>query len=65
MSLVGHRSHNVKVAQKPFQTLGHIFSITKDHVPREQRTDYIYFIPWKDCEHVYIAQTKRQFGTRF
>ena len=32
-------SHNVKVAQKPFQTLGHIFAKPKDPVTKEQRTD--------------------------
>ena len=31
--------HNVKVAQKPFQTLGHIFAKPKDPVTKEQRTD--------------------------
>ena len=32
-------SHNVKVAQKPFQTLRHIFAKPKDPVTKEQRTD--------------------------
>ncbi|CAH3144988.1 unnamed protein product [Pocillopora meandrina] len=57
-------SHNVKVAQKPFQTLGHIFAKPKDPVTKEQRTDAIYSIPCNDCDHEYIGQTKRQFGTR-
>ena len=52
-------SHNVKVAQKPFRTLGHIFAKPKDPATKEQRTDAI---PCNDCE--YIGQTKRQFGTR-
>ena len=34
-------SHNVKVSQKPFQTLGHIFARPKDPVTKEQRTDAI------------------------
>ena len=41
-------SHNVKVAQKPFQTSGLIFAKP---------------IPRNDCDDEYIAQTKRQFGT--
>ena len=57
-------SHNVKVAQKPFQTLGHIFAKPKNPVTKEQRTDAIYSIPCNDCDHEYIGQTKRQFGTR-
>ena len=35
-------SHNVKVAQKPFQTLSHIFAKPKDPVLKEQRTDAVY-----------------------
>ena len=52
-------SHNVKVAQKPFQTLGHIFTKPKDPVTKEQRTDAIYCIPCNDCDNEYIGQTKR------
>ena len=55
---------SVKVAQKPFQTLGHIFAKPKDPVTKEQRTDAIYSIPCNDCDNKYIGQTKRQFGTR-
>ena len=57
-------SHNVKVAQKPFPTLGHIFAKTKDPVTKEQRTEAIYCIPCNNCDYEYIRQTKRQFGTR-
>ena len=57
-------SHNVKVAQKPFPTSGHTFAKTKDPVTKEQRTEAIYCIPCNDCDHEYIRQTKRQFGTR-
>ena len=56
-------SHNIKVAQKPFQTLGHILAKPKDPVTKEQRTDAIYSIPCNDCDNEYIGQTKRQFGT--
>ena len=57
-------SHNVKVAQKPFQTLGHIFAKPKDPVTKEQRADAIYTIPCNDCDNEYIGQAKRQFGAR-
>ena len=30
----------------------------------QQRTDAIYSVPSNDCDHQYIGQTKRQFGTR-
>ena len=57
-------SHSVKVAQKPFQTWGHIFAKPKDPVTKEQRTDAIYSISCNDCDHQSIGQTKRQFRTR-
>ena len=58
-------SHNVKVTQKPFQTLGYIFAKPNDPVTKEQRTDATYSIPCNDCDNEYIGQTKRQFGTPF
>ena len=57
-------NHNVKVAQNPFQTSGHIFVKPKDPVMKEQRTNAIYSIPCNDCDDEYIGHTKRQFGTR-
>ena len=62
------KSHNVKAAQKAFQTLGHIFAKPKDPVTKkkqqQQRTDAIDSIPCSECGNEYIGQTKRQFGTR-
>ena len=57
-------SHNVYVAQKPFQTLGHIFAKPKDPITNEQLTDGFYSIPCNGCYHKYIGQTKRHFRTR-
>ena len=56
--------HNVYVAQKPFQTLRHIFAKPKDPITNEQLTDGFYSIPCNGCYHKYIGQTKRHFGTR-
>ena len=53
----------IKVALKPFQTLGHIFAKPKDRVPTDQKTHAVYSIPCGDCEKVYLGQTKRQFCT--
>ena len=57
-------SHNVKVAQKPFLTLNHVFEKPMDLVPKEQKSDALYSIPSNDCNQEYIGQTKRQFRTR-
>ncbi|RMX56209.1 hypothetical protein pdam_00015891, partial [Pocillopora damicornis] len=51
-------SHNVKVAPKPFQTLGCIFAKPKDPVTKELRTEAIYSIPCNDCDNEYSGQTK-------
>ena len=56
-------SHNVKVAQKPFQTVGHIFAKAKGPVTKEQWTNTVYSIPCNDCDHKYIRLTKHRFGT--
>ena len=57
-------SHNVKVAQKPFQNLGYIFAKPKDPVIKEQWANPTYSIPCNDCDNEYIRQTKRKFATR-
>ena len=48
-------SYNVKVAQKPFQILGHTFAKPKNSVRKEQRTDAFYYIPCNDCDNKYIG----------
>ena len=48
-------SYNVKVAQKPFQILGHTFAKPKNSVWKEQRTDAFYSIPCDDCDNKYIG----------
>ena len=54
----------VKVVQKPFQTLEHIFAKPKDPVTKEQRTDAIYSIACNDSDHEFVEQTKRQLSRR-
>ena len=55
---------NIKVALKPYLTLGHIFAKSKDPVKTNQKTHAVYSIPCGDCEKEYLGQSKRQFGTR-
>ena len=50
---------NIKVALKPYLTLGHIFAKPKDPVKTNQKTHAVYSIPCGDLD-----QSKRQFGTR-
>ena len=57
-------NHNIKVAQKPHQTIGNLFPKPKDPVPKDQTRGAIYSIPCKDCDKSYIGETKRKFSTR-
>jgi hypothetical protein len=47
---------NIKVALKPYLTLGHTFEKPKDPVKTNQKTHAVYSIPCGDCE--------KEFGTR-
>ena len=47
--------HSVKVAQKPFQKLGRIFSKPKDRVPKEQQTDSVYIPSLAKTENRYMS----------
>ena len=51
---------NIKVALKPYLTLGHIFAKPKDPVKTNQKTHAVYSIPCGDCEKEYLGQSKRQ-----
>jgi len=57
-------NHNMKVAQKPYQTIGNLFPKPKDPVPKDQTRGAIYSIPCKDCDKSYIGETRRKFSTR-
>jgi hypothetical protein len=54
---------DVKVALKPYLTLGHIFAKPKDPVKTNQKTHAVYSVPCGDCKEEYLGQSKHQFGT--
>jgi len=43
-------NYNIKVSQKPHQTIGNLFPKPKDPVPKDQTRGAIYSIPCKDCD---------------
>ena len=57
-------SYNIKVALKPRQTIGNFFPKPKDPVPKDQTRGVIYSNPCKDCDKLYIGETKRKFNAR-
>ena len=60
--VTGSDTCNIKVALKPYSTLGHIFAKPKDSVKTNQTTHAVYSIPCGDCEKEYLGQSKHQFG---
>ena len=57
-------NYNVDVTLKPHQTIDNLFPKPKDPVPKDQVCGVIYSIPCKDCNQLYIGETKRKFITR-
>ena len=56
-------NYNNKVAVKPHQTIDSLFPKPKDPVPKDQACGVIYSIPCKDCDKLYIGETKWKFNT--
>ena len=54
----------IKVVFKSHQTTGSLFAKPKDLVPKDQACGIIYSIPCKNCNKLYIRETKRKLSTR-
>ena len=54
----------VRVAMKPFVTIGKSLPSPKDPVDVNEITGIIYQVPCHDCPFVYIGQTKRDLKSR-
>ena len=55
----------VKVAMKPIQTIGQYLPSPKDPITTDEITCVVYEVPCKDCDFVYVGQTKRDLNSRF
>jgi len=59
------RNYDIKVALKPYQTIGSLsVPKPKDPVPKDQTRGAIYSIPCQDCGKSYTGETKRKFASR-
>ena len=54
----------VRVAMRPFATIGKSLPSPKDPLDVNEITDIIYQVPCHDCPFVYIGQTKRDLKLR-
>ena len=55
---------NIFSCYKPFNKLCNIFNLPKDPIPTNFLSGVVYEIPCKDCECVYVGQTKNSLKTR-
>lgn len=60
------KKHNFNVVFKPCKNNSGVFRNLKDPIPLYNKTNVVYEIPCKgkDCNGVYIGQTKRKLKTR-
>ena len=54
----------IRIATKPFVTIGKSLSSPKDPLDVNEITGIIYQVPCHDCPFVYIGQTKRDLKSR-
>ena len=56
--------HNSKATFYTQTTLRRLLSKPKDHIPKEDRNNAVYKLNCKDCEAVYMGETKRTLNIR-
>ncbi|XP_057301965.1 uncharacterized protein LOC130636309 isoform X1 [Hydractinia symbiolongicarpus] len=58
------RQHKIKCILNSKDTLRNTLSKPKDKINMEEQNNVVYEIPCKDCDAVYIGETKRKFKQR-
>ena len=58
------KHHAIATSVRPHQNTRRILVHPKDKVEDRKKTDCVYQIPCKSCNHTYINETGRIFGTR-
>ena len=53
----------VKVAMKPIRTIGQYLPSPKDPITTDEITCVVHEVPCKDCDFVYVGQTKRDLNS--
>ena len=56
---------SIRVAMRPFVTIGKSLPSHEDPLDVNEITDIIYQVPYHDCPFVYIDQSKRDLKSRF
>ena len=58
------KKHNVKATFYTQTTLRSLLSKPKDPIPKEDRNNVVYQLNCKDCEAVYVGETKQTLNIR-
>ena len=58
------KHHEIVTSVRPHQNIRRILVHPKDKVEDSKKTDCVYQIPCKSCNHTCIGETGRTFGTR-
>ena len=56
--------HNIKATFYTQTTLRSLLTKSKDPIPKEDRNNVVYQLNCKDCEAVYVGETKRTLNVR-
>ena len=54
----------VKVAMKPIRTIGQYLPSPKHPITTDEITCVVHEVPCKDCDFVYVGQTKRDLNSK-
>ena len=58
------KHHEIATSVRPHQNIRRILVHSKDKVGDSKKTDCVYQIPCKGCNHTYIGEIGRTFGTK-
>ena len=58
------KHHEISTLARPHQNIRRLLMHPKDKVEDSKKTDCVYQIPCKSCNHTCIGETGRTFGTR-
>lgn len=58
------KNNNIKISRYNTKCIGRFFTSTKSRTPNLFNSNIVYSVPCKDCEMIYVGQTKQWIKTR-
>ena len=56
---INTQEYHIRTVFKPIRTLRHMLPKVKSKVSDDNKKGVVYEIPYRDCKHVYVGETKR------